>query len=127
MTIENQKIEKPKYTLEDLERERQWDSGFGPNNPNAVLRENRQHAQRLKEIKESLIEQGILQKPEPTEQQKTDAELDKLYPNAKSRKIVEYNGKRYQSRYFPRDISRSGKTIHEWGHTWRLVEEKFEK
>ncbi len=123
-------LEKPKYTLEDLERERKWDSGFGPNNPGAVLRENRQHAQRLKEIEESLIEQGILQKPEkpePTEQQKIDVELDRLYPNTKSRKIVEHNGKRYQSKYFPRDISRSGKTVHEWSHFWQPVEEKSEK
>ncbi len=122
--IENPKpnIEKPKYTLGDLERERQWDSGFGPNNPGAEARELAGHHRRLREIEDYLKAEGLLEK---TEEEKITEKLDKSYPNAKSKTIVEYNSKRYQIRYFPFEKSRSGKTVKEWGHAWRLVEEKI--
>lgn len=112
---------KLKYTLEDLERERQWDSGFGPNNPGAERRKLLLHQQRLREIESYLKEEGLL---EVTEEEKMTAELDKLYPNAKSKMIVGHKGRKYQIRYFPLERSRSGKTVHEWGHKWRLIEEK---
>jgi hypothetical protein len=59
---------------------------------------------------------------EYTEQEKLDMELDKIYPNAKSKTVVEYNGKKYKIGYFPLERSRTGKTVHEWGHTWKLIE-----
>ena len=34
-----------------------------------------------------------------TKEEKITEELDKLYPNAKSKTIVEYNGEKYQIRY----------------------------
>lgn len=107
--------EKPKYTLEDLEREKKWDSGFGPNNPRAVSRELHEHAMRLREIEDYLKQTGTI---EYTKQEKIDAELDKLYPDARSKTVVEYNGGKYKIKYFPRDKSNSGKTVYEWGHTW---------
>jgi len=51
------------------------------------------------------------------------AELDRLYPNARSRSIVEYGGKRYRIRYYP-ETSRSGKTVHRWHHGWELYTEE---
>jgi len=48
-------------------------------------------------------------------------ELDKLYPNAKSKTKIEYNGKKYILRYYPLEVSRSGKTVQEWGHSWELI------
>ena len=116
--------ERPKYTLEDLERERNWDSGFGPNNPGAERRKLREHNARLKAIETYLIETGVLAKPPPIEkspEEKLGEELDRLYPNAKSKTIVDYNGEKYQIRYYPRSKSNSGKTVHEWGHEWRLL------
>jgi hypothetical protein len=110
---------KPKYTLEDLEKERQWDSGFGPNNPGAERRKNIEHGRRLREIEEYLKAQGVLEK---TKEEKVIEELDKLYPNAKSKTIVEYGGKRYQIKYSPVEKSRSGKTVKEWDHAWQPVE-----
>lgn len=115
---ENQK-EKLKYTLEDLEREKQWDSGMGPNNPGAEKRKYAAHLRRLRTIENYLKARGIL---ELSEEEKNNAELDKLYPNAKSKTIVEYKGKKYQIKYFPLEKSSSGKTVYEWGHEWQLVE-----
>lgn len=128
-SIENpqSKTEKPKFTLEDLERERNWDGGFGSNNQGAESRKQRAHMDRLKEIEWSLIEQGILKEPEPTEEQKLNMELDELYPDAESRTIIEHNGKKYQIKYFPKRTSLSGKTVKQWGHTWALIEEKSSK
>ncbi len=117
---------KPRYTLEDFEKERNWDSGFGPNNPNAVKRAYSNHLRRLKEIKDYLIGEGLLKQEEPkiTEEEKISEELDRLYPNAKSKSIVEYKGEKYQIHYFPLSKSRSGKTVHEWGHSWNLYHKK---
>lgn len=113
--------DRSKYTLEDLEKERQWDSGFGPNNPGAERRKLLAHQARLREIEDYLKAEGML---EMTAKEKVSRKLDELHPNAKSKTVVEHNGNRYQMRYFPLDTSRSGKTVREWGHRWRLVVEK---
>lgn len=120
----NTGTEKSKFTLEDLERERNLDYDIRANNPNAFRRKRQEHMQRLREIENSLIEQGILKEPELTEEQKLNLELDQLYPDAESRTIVEYEGKKYQIKYFPKSTSLSGKTVKQWGHTWDLIEEK---
>jgi len=76
---------------------------------------------KVTEIERSLKAAGIL---EMTEQERLDARLDKLYPYATSRRIIEYNGKKYQLRYYPLSASRSGKTVLEWGHEWRRLDEE---
>lgn len=125
--IEEKVSEKPKYTLEDLEKERQWDSGMDPNNPGAFSRKLEEHRQRLREIEYYLKQRGILEKTEADkfleENHRIHEELDRLYPGAKSKTIVEYNGKKYQIRYFPLRKSR-GKVL-EWEHAWWPVKEKF--
>jgi primosomal protein N'' len=105
--------------LEDLEREKRWDSGFGPNNPGAERRKLNDHYRRLREIEDYLKDTGVIEK---TEKEKLNEQLDTLYPSARSKSIEEYNGKKYRCRYFPIETSKSGKTVHEWGHIWELVE-----
>lgn len=112
-------FEKPKYTLEDLEKERLWDSGFGPNNPGAERREWLNHQRRLREIEEYLKKQGVI---EYTEEEKTTTELDKIHPKAKSKQVVEHNGKKYKLQFYPLETSGSGKTVREWGHRWKLLD-----
>ena len=110
---------KKEYTLEDLKLEQEWDSGFGPNNPGAELRKIKNHNRRLREIESDLKSRGLL---EYTEKEKITSELDKLFPNSKSKRIVEHDGKRYQMRYYPLDRSKTGKTVFEWGHKWELLD-----
>lgn len=54
----------------------------------------------------------------PTEQEKLEAELDRAFPKAKSKDVVELNGKRYQLRFMPAEKSRSRKTVMSWHRWW---------
>ena len=58
-------------------------------------------------------------KNRPTqEEERITRELDGLYPKARSRTIVEYEGKKYQLRYFPLAETAEGEKVKEWGHRW---------
>jgi hypothetical protein len=93
------------YTLSDLEEAQsqldQGDSGRH-SNPGRTRRHNlraferdSEVSQRIEFIKQKLIEQGDLPGPNPEleeekiERARIKSELDRLYPNAESRKIVE--------------------------------------
>lgn len=125
--IEEGSMEKH-YTLEDLEKARaelelwqeRW-ANSSSNNPNKFRSQREWAAGRVREIEQDLKERGLLDK---TDWEKINAELDKIYPNAKSRTVVEYQGKKYQISYFPLETSRSGKTVHEWGHRWISLEDR---
>ncbi len=116
------------YTLEDLEKAKKtyeyWLKCMGDydgGNPNKYHAEVRASASMVREIEQALKAAGVL---EMTEAEKINAELDGFYPNAQSRSIVEYKGKKYQIRYFPLSASRSGKTVHEWGHQWQCLDKE---
>ena len=92
------------YTLDDLEKAREelrlWQGRFGDdssNNPNKYRREIGDAANEVEKIEWHLKESGILSRPT---QELLDLDLDRLYPDAKSRLIVNHQGKRYQIRYF---------------------------
>jgi hypothetical protein len=112
----------PKYTPADLERELAREESGRHSNPGRTRRWNREHFERISTIRKHLIEQGDLPRPikspEMLEQERIEAELDRLYPNAESKLIVEYRGERWQRRYYPLSTSRSGKTVHAWGGSW---------
>ena len=46
--------------------------------------------------------------------------LDQLYPNAQSKTVIEYEGKKYQIRYFISFVL----GYKHWAHNWTLVEDK---
>lgn len=118
------------FTLEDYEKakqelERVQEFGFRSNNPNAGRTRIEEAARNLREIETVLKHSGILEK---TEGEKLTEKLDQLFPNAKSRTIIEHEGQKYQIRYFPRESSRSGKTVYDWTHLWyKLSEEEVKK
>jgi hypothetical protein len=61
-------------------------------------------------------------KNQPTpEEEKITRVLDELSPKAKSRTIIEYQGKQYQIKYFPVEKTDDGEKVKEWGHRWVLV------
>ena len=51
---------KPKYTLEDLERERSW-QGRDSNNLRADFRDLKEHLRRLQNIEDCLKAEGVLE------------------------------------------------------------------
>lgn len=116
------------YTVEDLQKARQelegWREKFANargSNPNKFRSQIRDAVRRVREIETVLKTAGII---EFTEQERINAELDRLHPNARSKQLVLYEGKRYQIRYFPLQKSLSGKTVKEWDHEWQPVEEE---
>ncbi len=110
------------YTLDDLAAAKaqleKWNDAFADdrsNNPNKYEAQRRDAAIKVRRVEESLKHQGLVEK---SESDMLNEELDRLYPNAKSRTIVTHNCKQYQVRYFPLVESRSRKTVKEWGHNW---------
>ncbi|MGT2594030.1 hypothetical protein ACVQ79_16480 [Vibrio cholerae] len=113
------------YTLEDLDKaievKQHWDDKFfndSSNNPNKYQAQRRDAEICVQQIRSYLKSVGIIEK---TEDERLNEQLDTLYPNAKSKTIVEYQGSQYQVRYFPVVKSRSRKTVKEWGHSWHKL------
>lgn len=46
------------------------------------------------------------------------AELDRLFPDAKSKEIVEHEGRRYQRRFYPLTRSIPAVRYSKWEGTW---------
>lgn len=110
-------------TLEDLAAaraelaawEKRWEDYSG-NNPDKYRADIRSAQSKVRAIEAQLKASGVLVPKTPEEQ--LHADLDALFPNAKSREIVEMDGKRYRRRFIPVQRSNSGKTVKEWGKTW---------
>lgn len=117
---------KTMYTFEDYEKARlelhrwnkQWDNYTG-NNPHKYQTDIRDAARKVREIELFLKDAGILER---TESEQLEIELDRMFPNAQTREVVEYNGKKYRRQFWPLEKSRSGKTVKEWGKSWLPVE-----
>lgn len=121
------------YTLDDLakadaryaEAKRRVDDYDG-NNPNRGRAELRQAGAYLTMVTLHLQATGLLPKPELTEKQKLEQALNEAFPNAASKEIVEYQGKRYQRRFAPAQMSRSRKSVMQWSKWWEEVNDAAE-
>ncbi|MBU6141856.1 hypothetical protein KGO95_01890 [Patescibacteria group bacterium] len=116
--LEELKDERQEYTKEDYKEaleEANKDYGGRSNNPNAGRARQQAADRRLRTVEQALKQSGKIEK---TPEERLTEELDQVYPNAKSKTVVEYQGKKYQVRYFPLETSRTGKTVFEWGHQW---------
>ncbi|OKP25456.1 hypothetical protein [Serratia liquefaciens] len=113
------------YTIDDYKTAQdelariteRWDnySGNNPNKYHSLLSEARF---KVRVIEGSLKSQGVI----PLSDKETlEKELDKNFPNARSKQVVEFEGKKYRKRFFPLEKSRSGKTVNEWGSCWEIV------
>lgn len=113
------------YTLEDLEKakaelavhQKRWENYDG-NNPNKYQADIKNAQSLVRSIIESLKVQGLLPR---TEQEMLEAKLDREFPDASSKQIVEFEGKRYQKQFYPLRRSRSGKSVSEWGSRWAPI------
>lgn len=110
------------YTLDDYEKAKaeakKWTDTFyryTGNNPDKYQSDIKIACAKLREIEQDLKSCGVLVM---NDKEKLEAELDKQFPEAGSKQIVEYKGKSYQRKYFPLEKSRSRKTVTAWGKTW---------
>lgn len=115
-----------KYTIDDLKKAveewQRWEDKFAnssSNNPNKFRGQINSARAKADMIERELKVAGILK---VSEEERLNKELDRLYPNARSKTIITYQEKKYQIRYFPLRRSRSRKTVTEWGHSWCPVE-----
>jgi hypothetical protein len=115
------------YTLEDLAQARQnlarlqekW-SNDTSNNPNKYRSDLQIARAQVEMIEQELKAEGIIPL---TEKEKLELELDQRFPHARSKEIVEYDGRRYRRRFYPRERSRSRKTITLWGKYWEPLDD----
>jgi hypothetical protein len=113
------------YTLKDLDDARaelnRWQERWADstsNNPDKHEGQIREARRRFREIEESLKATGRLPL---TDQEQLEARLDRAFPNAKSKEIVEFEGKKYQRIFYPLERSRSRQTVTEWSKEWRAL------
>lgn len=108
------------YSLEDLKKIQDRGPLYTESaNPESNSRADATYAAHIWEVTENLKKQGLV---DTTEEEKISMELDSQYPDAKPKTIVQYKEKKYQIQYFPILKSRSGKTVHKWGHSWVVID-----
>lgn len=110
------------YSMKDLEEAREalatWRrraENDSSNNPNKYQADITEAFIRVNEIEEHLKKTGEIPM---SDIELLRAELDAKYPDAKSKDVVEHDGRRFQRRFFPLAKSASGKTVLLWGKTW---------
>jgi hypothetical protein len=113
------------YTVADLENararlERAHDHADNSrsNNPNKGRGEIRNATREVDIILAELKARGLLEK---TDKEKLSDEIDRAFPNAKSKQVVSHCGKQYQLRFLPAERSLSGKSVHRWFRWWEEV------
>jgi len=115
------------YTLADLEaakddlaaRNRRFDDYTG-NNPDKYQAAIRSARTRVREIETALKTAGAIPK---SEHEQIESELDRMFPNARSKEIVEYGGKKYRRSFIPLERSRSRKSVTVWDKSWVIIQE----
>lgn len=99
-----------------------WDerwSNYMGNNPNkyqAQLKYWRGEVDRLERV---LKMEGVLP---ATDEEKLHFELDRTFPQARSREVVELRGQKFRRRFSPAEFSRSRQTVTRWNKWWEMVD-----
>ncbi|WP_442775895.1 hypothetical protein [Sphaerotilus montanus] len=104
-----------KATLDSLNAK--WDNYSG-NNPDKFRADIEAARAKLHSIETELKANGSLAR---TATEERDALLDAVFPNAQSREVVEWHGKKYMRRFTPISKSLSGKTVNAWHKYWEEV------
>lgn len=93
---------------------------YSGNNPDKY-QSNLKHARRaVHELTEECKRAGLLPASEP---ERIGFELDNLYPDAGSRQVVAFEGRYFQKRFKPGQMSNSRKTVTAWDHHWEELPE----
>ncbi|WP_123347210.1 MULTISPECIES: hypothetical protein [unclassified Enterobacter] len=59
------------------------------------------------------------------EKEKLELKLDLAFPNAQSKEVVDFEGKRYQRCFTPLRMSNSRKNVIEWLKSWKEIPSKL--
>ncbi|WP_319825846.1 hypothetical protein [Thalassovita sp.] len=112
-------LERAKEHLERLEERDGLDTSGNPEKYHTRINAARMEVRRLTE---SLKAQGLIPY---SDQELLNRKLDKAFPKARSKDIVDFDGAQYQKRFSPATKSRSGKTVTSWNQWWqRFPDEK---
>lgn len=112
------------YTIADLEKakaertsiEARWDNYSG-NNPNKLHSERKAAQAKVGAIEVHLKASGEIPL---SDHEILEQELDRCFPEAKSKEIVEHQGIQYQRRFSPAEKSRAG-NVTRWHKSWVAV------
>lgn len=104
----------------ELERLQELDSMDTSGNPEKYHTRFAAARRQVHEIEKALKSAGAIPR---TEHEEMEFKLDKAFPAAKSRDIVELEGTRFQRRFRPFTKSRSGKTVTTWDAYWTKLSE----
>lgn len=88
---------------------------YDGNNPDKYRSEIQSARADVRSLTEQAKAAGLIAK---TEDELLYERLDAAFPNAKSRQVVEFEGKMYRRRFSPGSVSNSGKTVKEWVRWW---------
>lgn len=110
-------LEEAKQHLDRLEERDSMDTSGNPDKYTTRICQARDEVHR---ITESLKRQGVISY---SEKELQNRKLDAAFPNARSKDIVEFEGKRFQKRFSPATKSRSGKTVYRWNTWWQELPE----
>jgi len=94
-----------------------WENYSG-NNPNKFQADIAIAKAELHSIEVELKKAGELAQ---TPSEKRDVLLDEAFPNARSRQVVDWQGKKYMRRFSPVSTSLTGKTVKAWKKYWEEV------
>jgi len=116
------------HTLEDLKQANaaleevaeRWSAAYSANRINPLDAEAKAAAERVRNIEEELKRRGLLPF---TAHALLEDSLDQRYPDAQSQEVVLYNGKRYQRRFYPLELSKSGKRVKQWKKAWEPLDD----
>ncbi|MDP2440195.1 MAG: hypothetical protein U1D36_07735 [Hydrogenophaga sp.] len=104
--------EDAKIKLNSLSAKRENYTG---NNPDKYRADIAAARTKLHEIEVSLKTSGLL--PRTTKEER-DHQLDLAFPNARSKEVVTWEGKKYKRCFVPVATSLSGKTVKAWSKSW---------
>lgn len=97
--------------------EQRWDNYMG-NNPEKYSGALSHWSGEVQRLERALKKDGVLP---TTDEEKLEFELDRMFPRARSREVVELRGKKYRRRFAPAEFSRSRKTVTRWNKWWEPV------
>lgn len=113
------------YSKEDLIEAQKvlqsWQEKFdrySGNNPNKYEADIKSARRTVRLIENSLKASGQIPL---TVQEQLEKDLDAAFPDAKSKQVVEFRGRKYQRKFWPLEKSRSRKNVTEWGRCWEDV------
>lgn len=115
----------PPYTLEDYSVAKaaleslstKWENYSG-NNPNKYRAEIEAAKAKLYAVETDLKARGLIAR---TPAEELDVLLNAAFPNARSRAVVEWQGKKFKCLFSPISKSVSGNTVNVWKKHWEEI------